>query len=223
MKNLFPFRMHFLASAILFLLWGSISAQTLSVLPKNPTIDDTLLFTFNAAEGNQALIGYDEAVYFHAGLITAGSTGTHDWKMVVGVWGKHDERTIMQPIGGDLYEFKIHPRSFFNIPESTIVQQIAFVFRNENGTLVAKTKANEDFLMPVNGFVPAEHSPGEMLISEKQYKSHRMLSHNALLVDTDQGALTIRLFDENIVEAAFHPEGFVRFDSSNAVVMEPKN
>jgi oligosaccharide 4-alpha-D-glucosyltransferase len=222
MKNIFSIKFIISTAAIILCCWHNASGQALLFAPENPTIDDTLLFTFNAATGNQALLGYQEAVYFHAGLITDGSTGPHDWKMVVGVWGKHDERTKMQSIGSDLYEFEIHPRSFFNIPETTTVQQIAFVFRNENGTFVAKTKANEDFLMPVNGFVPAGYSLGEMLISDKQYKSHRMLSHNALLVETDQGALTIRLFDQNIVEVAFHPEGFVKFDSSNAVVMEPK-
>lgn len=202
--------------------WNQLRAQVLTVLPENPTTEDTLVFTFNAAEGNKALLGYDEAVYFHAGLITAGSTGTHDWKMVVGIWGKHDARTKIESLDNDLYRFVIHPRTFFNIPETTVVQQLAFVFRNENGTLVAKTADNEDFLIPVNGYEPAEEGPGEMLISDKQYLAHRMLSKDVLLVVTDQGELTIRIFDKNMVEVAFHPNGFVTFDSSHAVILQPQ-
>jgi oligosaccharide 4-alpha-D-glucosyltransferase len=202
--------------------WNHLSAQPLTVFPENPTNTDTLVFTFNAAEGNKALMNYNEAVYFHAGLITAGSTGTHDWKMLVGVWGKHDERTKMEPLGNDLYQFVIHPQSFFNIPETTVVQQFAFVFRNENGTLVAKTTANEDFLVPVNGYEPDMQGPGEMLVSEKKYVSHTSLGDDALLVNTDQGDLTVRIFDKNIVEVAFHPNGFNTYDSSHAVIMKPK-
>lgn len=204
-----------------WVIWKPMHAQTLSVHPDNPSIEDTLVFTFHAAEGNKALMGYEEAVYFHAGLITSGSSGTHDWKQVVGVWGKHDARTKLKPAGDDMYQFAIHPRSFFSIPKSAKVQQIAFVFRNENGTLVAKTESNEDFLIPVDGFEPEEAGLGELIVSEKRYQSHRMLHDHALLVSTDQGDLSIRSFGRNMVEVAFHPEGFNRFDSSNAVILEP--
>jgi hypothetical protein len=134
---------------LLFLVagWNQLIGQILTVLPENPTTEDTLVFTFNAAVGNKALMGYDEAVYFHAGLITAASTGTHDWKFVVGVWGKHDERTKTESLGNDLYRFRLHPRSFFGLPETTVVLQMAFVFRNENGTLVGKTENNADIII----------------------------------------------------------------------------
>lgn len=207
--------------ALPLIVWSQLSAQTLTVQPENPGIEDTLVFTFNAATGNKALMGYDEAVYFHAGLITGNSSGTHDWKRVTTVWGKHDARSMLKPIGDDLYQFAIHPRSFFSIPKSTVVEQIAFVFRNENGTLVAKTEANEDFLVPVDGFEPGEAGPGELILSEKQYKAHKWLDDHSLLITTDKGDLSIRPFDGNMVEVAFHPDGFSRFDSSHAVIMQP--
>lgn len=207
--------------ALPFLTYNHVHAQSLTVQPDRPGIEDTLIFTFNAAEGNKALMGYEEAVYFHAGLITSGSVGTHDWKHVAGVWGKHDARTMIKPAGKDLYQFAIHPRSFFSIPKSTTVQQIAFVFRNENGTLVAKTETNDDFLVPMDGFEPAADGPGELIVGKKQYQAHRILHDNTLLVNTDHGDLSIRSFDQNMVEVAFHPEGFNRYDSSHAVVMKP--
>ncbi len=196
-------------------------AQLLQVLPENPMTHDSLVFVFDAAEGNKALQDYDGTVYFHAGLITSGSQTASDWKLVVGVWGKHDERTKTESLGNNLYRFSIHPQSFFGIHETTRVQQLAFVFRNENGTLVGKTENEEDILIPVNGFIPEESAPGGFLLSEKEYKSHRMMGKDALLVSSDEGDLTLRFFDANIVEVAFHPGGFIVFDSSHAVIMEP--
>jgi hypothetical protein len=69
--------------------------------------------------------------------------------------------------------------------------------------------------------VPADISPAEMLISDKQFQYYRILPDNALLINSDQGEMTIRLFDKSIIEVAFHPNGFNGYDSSHSVIMEP--
>ena len=70
---------------IIFLLCFTtlLKAQVVEVKPVFPKVHDDVTITFNAAEGNGALLGV-VPVYAHTGLITSTSNNPNDWKHVQG-------------------------------------------------------------------------------------------------------------------------------------------
>ena len=50
----------------------------------------------------------------------------------------------MTPLGNDLYQIRYHIRSFYGIQPEEPFLQLSFVFRNQNGSLVAKDEGEKD-------------------------------------------------------------------------------
>jgi len=123
----------------------ALTAQTAWLYPPNPIINDSVTLTYNANAGNKALANYDGTVYLHTGAITERSLDGGDWKHVIGNWGEADERVKMKSIGNGMHTFKFVIKSFYNLQPDEIVQQLAFVFRSENGAKVGKTKIMKIF------------------------------------------------------------------------------
>lgn len=210
-------------SAILFgliALSATAYAQVVATNPASPHVDQMVTIIFDAGQGNAALKDVDGKVYFHAGMITGESRDEKDWKCVVGNWGKPDERVEMKKVGENLFEARFKPSEFFNLPAGTEAHMMAFVFRNADGTKVAKTADNTDILISFEGYRPAEKIQPEYLFQEMIYKSHRLVN-NSLFVTTSQGALVFRPFTDSIVEVGWYPKGFWDFYPSHAVAMKP--
>lgn len=139
----------------LFLFVYQVSiAQVIWLKPESPKVSDTVTLYFNAAEGNKALLDYPGDVYLHTGVITSKSIDSHDWKYVVGNWGKEDKSVLMKREGKNLYSFRFVIKSFYKLGPDDIANQLIYVFRNADGSLVGKTKENEDITVPVNGYKP---------------------------------------------------------------------
>ena len=117
--------------------------------PELPTIDDDITVYYNAAEGNGELAGFDGTVYAHAGVITNQSSSPTDWKHVVGNWGTPDPRVRMTRVMDDVYTLSYNIRDFYQIPDGEIVEQLAFVFRNADGSLVGRDSDGSDIYTPV--------------------------------------------------------------------------
>ncbi|MDP3462767.1 MAG: glycoside hydrolase family 31 protein [Bacteroidales bacterium] len=205
---------------LIVFIHSNLSAQLIRTSPDNPGIDDQIEMVFDASEGNQGLKDHAGTVYFHAGLITSKSIDHRDWKQVKGKWGEADERFSMKSLGNNLYSLTFTPRSFFQVSAETTVDQLVFVFRNADGTKVGKTIDGEDILVPLKGYTRVIPPASRYLSSERHVVSHRV-EDNMLIVETNEGDLTFRPFESGIVETAWHPKGFVRHDSSHAVIMTP--
>jgi oligosaccharide 4-alpha-D-glucosyltransferase len=197
-----------------------VYAQLITTVPENPGVDDEITLVFNAAEGNRALFDYQGDVYFHTGLITSASLDQTDWKKVVGNWGTADERVKMTPLGNNLFEFRIQPRSFYSIGNDVSVHQIAFVFRTADGTLTGKTTDNQDILLPLKGYKPSKPLDKHYLSLPGSYKNYS-ISEQQLVVHASTGDLTFRTFSKDILEVSWHVKGFHGHDSSHAVILEP--
>lgn len=126
----------------------SAKAQVLLTHPVIPFENDTISLFFDASQGNGELAGVD-TVYAHAGLITNYSQFWNDWQHVQGVWGTDDPKVRMVPLGNDRHRLDLHIPSFFNVLSGTVVQELAFVFRNKDGNLVGRTLSGADFKYPV--------------------------------------------------------------------------
>jgi len=123
-------------------------AQVVQVDPPFPTQNDTVTITFNAAEGNGALVGV-VPVYAHVGLITNNSTGPTDWQHVQGNWGTADPNVLMTYQGNDLHQMTYHIPTFYGFPSGTQVQELAFVFRDQSGNIVGRDFDGSDIYYPV--------------------------------------------------------------------------
>ena len=122
--------------------------QNLMCSPPLPSSTDSISIFFDAAGGNGELIGVD-TIYAHTGLITNFSQHPNDWQYVQGVWGNKDPKVRMIPLGNNRHRLDIHIPSFYGIYPGTIISELAFVFRNADGSKVGRTVLQKDYKYPI--------------------------------------------------------------------------
>lgn len=206
---------------ILALQAQTITSQVAWFYPLNPSITDSVILTYNTNTGNRALLNYDGTVYLHTGVITDRSIDGGDWKHVTGNWGEADERVKMKSIGNGMHEFRFVINSFYNLQPDEIVQQLAFVFRSEDGSRVGKTKNNEDIFLPVNDYTPPLPGEKKYFYEYRKYLSH-LVRDSIIDVLTTNGITRIIPFSENIIKVLHFSRSIVSPDSSDAVILKPK-
>lgn len=137
---------------LLFLMGAALQAQVLTLTPVFPKETDTVTIVYNAKLGNAALVGVSQ-VYAHTGVITTLSTSGSDWKHVVGNWGTADARTKMTSLGNDKWQIRYHVKDFYAqagaFATNETVLQLAFVFRNADGSKVGRSAAGTDIFTPI--------------------------------------------------------------------------
>ncbi len=131
----------------IFNLFGQVIVSD----PFFSTINDDIIITFDASQGNQALKDFTGDIYAHTGLITTSSSNGGDWKYVKTSWGENTPETKLTKISTNIYELKITPNiiSYYGAPTSETVLQMAFVFRNTDGSKQAKTATGSDIFLDV--------------------------------------------------------------------------
>lgn len=125
-----------------------LKAQILDISPVFPQQTDDITITYNAEEGNGALVGVTP-VYAHAGLITEASTSPTDWKYVQGNWGTADPNVLMEDIGNNMHRISYNIKDYYGVPDSERALQLAFVFRNANGSVVGRDPLGADIYYPI--------------------------------------------------------------------------
>ena len=204
----------------LILLISKVSfSQLIWLKPGNPSVNDSVTLYFNAAEGNKALKDIAGDVYLHTGVITNRSLDGHDWKYVVGNWGKDDRSVLMTKEGSNLYSFRFVIKSFYHLRAEDVANQLAYVFRNMDGTIVGKTKENEDIVVPVNGYKPKTQ---QVLAGNSEFQKLLRVEQLAASwnIITDKGTISVKPFSESMVEVTNIPTGMVKPDPSHAVIMQ---
>lgn len=197
-----------------------LNSQVAWLIPENPSIDDTVTLMFNPESGNKGLAGSDEDVYFHTGAITDRSIDGGDWKHIIGNWGEEDARTKMSVTEDGFHQFTMVIRDFYGIREDEKVNQLAFVFRNGNGSKVGKSKKNEDIFLPVDGYIPPVKSLREYTFTERKYISH--FDRDSIIdVLTDHGITQVIPYTKNIIEVRHYPHSIPGEDTSEAVILKP--
>ncbi len=210
-----------LFTAGLFILVKNAHAQEVKVLPENPRFTDRITIIYDATRGNAALMGFQEKVFFHAGLITTQSRDERDWKFVVGNWGQPDVRVEMRRTKADTYEVSFVPYEFFGVEKDLKALQIALVFRNADGSLVGKTKDETDIYIPLDGYKPPIVKPAEYLFNDLVYQGYRK-TDTAFIINTLNGDVVIRPFSSYVVQTSWYPSGFKSFAKSHAVIANPQ-
>jgi 1,4-alpha-glucan branching enzyme len=124
------------------------SGQLLRVSPPFPTADDTVTVVYDATQGTGGLRDF-VPVYAHTGVITNLSRTSSDWRYVVAQWGTDNPKVRMTPLGNNLHSLRFHIRSFYAVPQSEEIRQLAFVFRSASGDREGKAAGGADIFYPV--------------------------------------------------------------------------
>lgn len=137
------FRIFFALFLCTFSAWAQVT-----ISPTNPTPDEEITITYDATQGQTALVGA-EKVYIHTGVVTSGTDKT-DWQYVVGNWGKDDGIGLMTKSGTDKWQIKIKPRDYYKAPAGTPMFRLAMVFRSADGTKEGKGTGGTDIFANIN-------------------------------------------------------------------------
>ncbi len=209
-------------TAFLLLLFcaETVTGQAVWLVPRNPSETDTVTLFYNAEKGNQALKDYKGTVYLHAGIITAKSLDSHDWKNVVGNWGKPDQKVKMHREGKNLYSFRFVIGDFFRLAADTKVHQLTFVFRNADGSVVGKDPQGNDFLIPVFGYKPPVKKKAVYLFKRRKIAGYKY-KNGLLTIQTGQGVLQVLPLDNKIISVKNFRTSPLP-DSSSAVILNPQ-
>jgi glycosidase len=133
---------------IAFILSSIVAtSQIVSIDPPIFDMDEEITITYDASLGSGGLANVTP-VFAHTGVITA-SGGPGNWQFVQGNWGTFDSRMLMTPVGNQKHELRITPREFYGFPPETEVVQLAFVFRNRDGSREGKTADLSDIFVDV--------------------------------------------------------------------------
>lgn len=127
----------------------SVSGLLVWTEPAFPTQLDDVTVYFDATEGNAALADFQGTVYAHTGVITSASTAPNDWKHVQGNWGTADNNVVMNSEGDNVYSISYNITDYYGINPGEIVEQLAFVFRNSDGSIVGRDTDGSDIFLDV--------------------------------------------------------------------------
>jgi glycosidase len=149
----------FLYSLAIFSGYGQV-VEAYSDFPKQT---DELVLTFYADRGDRGLMGYTGDIYAHTGVITTNSASPSDWKYVKTKWGENTSETKLTRISANEYQMTISPdvMDWYGIPENEKVFELAFVFRNSDGSRTGRDINGTDIFLELHhdGFVVRITSP----------------------------------------------------------------
>lgn len=125
------------------------AGQVVYTDPAFPTQQDEIKLFYDATKGNAALKDFTGTVYAHTGVISNQSSNANDWRHVIGEWGTDDTRVKMAREDDNLYSLSYNIEAFHSIPTGEMVKQLAFVFRNVDGTIVGRDTDGSDIFLDI--------------------------------------------------------------------------
>ncbi len=153
LKQMFSLVLAFFTLTLLGLLPNKAYAQLITAEPAFPTASDAVTITFDATEGTGGLADCGCDVYLHTGVITSVSTGPSDWQYVQTTWGQANAAWQLTPVSGEAnkYTYTIEPsiKDYYNVPDGEEILQLAFVFRNGDGSIEGKAAGGSDIYYDV--------------------------------------------------------------------------
>jgi len=135
----------------IFLFGLTTFSQVVTSDPEFPTADNSVTVYFDATQGNQELMDYDGDIYAHTGLITEKSSSPTDWQYILAEWSVNLEKAKLIEVSTNYYKLEITPsiNEFYAVDEGEEVFKLAFVFRNSDGTKIAREADGGDIFVDV--------------------------------------------------------------------------
>ncbi|MEL6143349.1 MAG: hypothetical protein AAFU67_17230, partial [Bacteroidota bacterium] len=142
-----------LFAAYLLLPFCYVLGQLITTDPAVAVADQSITITFDATQGTGGLADCNCEVYIHTGLITELSTDASDWQYVQTEWGVANNDWKLTPVPGEpnKYTYTIDPSiiDYYGVPSNEAIEQMAFVFRNADGSLEGKATGGADIFVDV--------------------------------------------------------------------------
>ncbi len=192
----------------LFILIAQTSiAQLVTTEPIFPTQFDNVTVYFDASKGNAALEGFTGDVYAHTGVITTQSNASNDWKYVQGNWGTPDPKVKMLSLGNNIYSLSYNVEAFYGLMTGDVVEKLAFVFRNADGSIVGRDTDGSDIFYdvypPNQGLLVNLQSPANgntILYQNEELLINLQINQIASVEIKDNGST---IFQDNTDQANF--------------------
>ena len=144
-----------LAASFTFILNAQVS-----VSPVFPTIDDNLVLTFDASQGDQGLMDETKDIYAYTGVITDKSTSQSNWLHVKeSVWTENrpDCKMVRSATNPNIYTLSFKIKDFYGIASTETVKQLAMVFRNTDASRSGRGLGGADiFYTVINASSPLQ-------------------------------------------------------------------
>lgn len=195
---------------LLIFLSLNLNAQILTVTPELPTVNSSVTIIYDATLGNSALKDYSGTIYAHTGVITTESNGAGDWKHVVTDWGTANPKVEMLPIGNNKYKIEFNIKSFYGILPGEQVLELAFLFRNANGSIVGRSSNNGDIFYPINS---------DSITVEYQSAISR---NDSLIISCNTGKIFIVPYTDDIINVSTKPIGDNAQSKSYSTILTPR-
>lgn len=134
----------------------------ISTLPAfvSPETTENVVVVVNVAD---SAVDEGEQIWAHTGVITDKSTNGGDWKYVKHEWTENVADCQLTHVGGSIYAMAIAggPKAFYGVAEGEEILQMAFVFRNADGSKEVKNNGQDIYvdLVPADALVVKVQAP----------------------------------------------------------------
>lgn len=123
---------------VIILLLGYTSySQVVTVSPSSPTINDEITLTFDVKQATnplaQGLLGLNSGVYLWSGAGDDSEAFTYEPSAQTD-FGQPVTGGEMTPLGNDVWEITITPRTYFEIPGGVEITRLGLLLKNTNGS-----------------------------------------------------------------------------------------
>lgn len=239
-------------AALGFLFAPAMWGQIVWTDPPFPTQNDQVTLYYDVAEGNAALIDEEPPcppcpfVYAHTGVITSESTSPSDWQYVHNPWpngnngSQANNGNALLPVEGTVHSFDfggLTLAEYYGVPDGITIEQLAFVFRNADGSLVGKTADESDIFYDISDgsfevifTSPAGVSSVEPLastltvVAQATQECDLTLSVNGEVVATGTGSslthdLNLDVSGDYALQVSAEVDGLSSFDQANVAVL----
>ena len=116
--------------------------------PNFATEIDSITVYFDATEGDQGLMDFTDDIWAHTGVITSNSTHSTDWRYVKTNWGENTLETQLISLENNLWKLNIgFPHEYYGVPNNEQILQLAFVFRNHDGSESGRDVGGSDIFL----------------------------------------------------------------------------
>ena len=144
-----------LTFSFLLVFLSVVTLAQVTITPNFPSLNETITIAYDASQGNGELDGVSP-IYMHSGLIIDGS---NTWQNTQGNWGTADPNVAMVQTGPNTWIKTLNISNFYGINPTTDVEQLAFVFRNTDGSLVGRTATESDIFVNLQEGLPEIQDP----------------------------------------------------------------
>jgi 1,4-alpha-glucan branching enzyme len=207
------------------LLPFSILAQVVTTDPAFPGENNSVVITFNADQGSQGLMDYSGDIWAHTGVITENSGSGSDWKYVVAGWSENTDKAKLTRISANVYTLDIGPsiREFYGVPDGEEILQMAFVFRNSDGSKTGKEEGeldiyadvyesglNVDIESPISGTIINQNETIQVVVNGKDADYLKFYINNELISEYDPEGFMYDYLASNSGKTTFKVEAYTQ-------------